>query len=164
MAKVLYVTPYLSPDDIRNISLLCLKHVSNFILTITRFIHFSHINNLVFRKSNVATHVMSSGPNRIQYVLFLCSKIEMVWIYAGWVIAFVKNKHSFWNTSFIDRVRKSVRFNGFSINLKNSIFFIFPSIPIPASVRFIKIIIESINNRIKIHRCIFFHGGIISYV
>lgn len=96
---------------------LSANQINSFIMNMINLRKFStrpniifYINNLFFSK--FVFFMKPSFFNAVMYVVKLCSKEKVERINAGRSITFVKNQHTFWNSTFIKNPRYSVRSHG----------------------------------------------------
>ncbi len=107
-----------------------IKHLTQFFSASTRCLDVSNIFiiKLVLRHSVLIP--------RVHHIVHLASNKKMLWVYAGWVIAFVADISTFWNWSHKMRVRESMSMENAGAVPKTSIATnIFRSSPLPASIR-----------------------------
>ena len=94
---------------------------------------FTNIQNILFGKFNVCKELLSILFNHIMRIVFGRTRKQMFGVYTGRVVALMKNKHPFWNRSFVNYPRSTVSISDFFIrNYKNTISgWKFTSLPNP---------------------------------
>lgn len=86
------------------------------------FLAISNINRLFFcyfrsSRSRSLKIWVSTALKHISNIIGLCAKIEMVWVYTNWIIAFMQNANSFRNLANMNLPRNSMCFTSSRIKI-----------------------------------------------
>ncbi len=122
------------------------------------FVSTSDINYLLLRKFNLRMFFspcicMATLLRHIYYIIFLCTKKQMFWIYTWWVITLMKHKQTIWNFSIMKFPRKAMG------NHKTTLYSIRPKLtiarkicashPKPTIICFLNFFPKSLGNRLS---------------
>lgn len=114
MKKLTFNLPSYTPANIACIAGNCFENSSDFRLGDSTGVKLSHFTNIIPCKFRMfarfsSTNLISSFLKHIFCVIFRSAEKKVIRIYAGSIIAFMKNKNTIWYNSVVEQPTKNMR-------------------------------------------------------